>query len=300
MTFNILTPAQTVDINMDDGAIIRLRRHSKGKHRLLLSHGNGFAGDAYSPFWQLFLDSFEVIVFDIRNHGQNPLHHFAAHHINRFVLDFETIYAEIPKIFGAKPTVAFFHSISGITGLLQNLEHGQRWDALLVVDPPVIPEPGHALYQLAHSFELKLRDWALNRQQKFSSPNELAQTLMETKRLDHWQNGSHQLMAMTTLTQNTNGWNLTCPRTYESQIYDDNSELNIWAQLTELTGPVRFLGADPKLEGAWPPAFVNRAMHIEVGLPYSCITETTHMMQIERPQTVAKEFLSFLHNTGIT
>ena len=300
MTFNILTPAQTVDINMDDGAIIRLRRHSKGKHRLLLSHGNGFAVDAYYPFWQLFLDSFEVIVFDIRNHGQNPLHHFAAHHINRFVLDFETIYAEIPKIFGAKPTVAFFHSISAITGLLQNLEHGQRWDALLVVDPPVIPEPEHALYQLAHSFELKLRDWALNRQQKFSSPNELAQTLMETKRLDHWQNGSHQLMAMTTLTQNTNGWNLTCPRTYESQIYDDNSELNIWAQLTELTGPVRFLGADPKLEGAWPPAFVNRAMHIELGLPYSCITETTHMMQIERPQTVAKEFLSFLHNTGIT
>ena len=216
------------------------------------------------------------------------------------MLDFETIYAEIPKIFGAKPTVAFFHSISAITGLLQNLEHGQRWDALLVVDPPVIPEPGHALYQLAHSFELKLRDWALNRQQKFSSPNELAQTLMETKRLDHWQNGSHQLMAMTTLTQNTNGWNLTCPRTYESQIYDDNSELNIWAQLTELTGPVRFLGADPKHEGAWPPALVNRAMHIELGLPYSCITETTHMMQIERPQTVAKEFLSFLHNTGIT
>ena len=169
-----------------------------------------------------------------------------------------------------------------------------------MVDPPVIPEPGHALYQLAHSFELKLRDWAVSRQQKFSSPNELAQTLMETKRLDHWQNGSHQLMAMATLTQNTDGWNLTCPSTYESQIYDDNSELNIWAQLTELTGPVRFLGADPKIEGAWPPAFVNQAMHIELGLPYSCITETTHMMQIERPQTVAKEFLSFLHNTGIT
>ena len=70
MTFNILTPAQTVDISMDDGAIIRLRRHSKGKQRLLLSHGNGFAVDAYYPFWQLFLDSFEVVVFDVRNHGQ--------------------------------------------------------------------------------------------------------------------------------------------------------------------------------------------------------------------------------------
>ncbi len=131
MTFKISAPVQTVDISMDDGAIIRLRRHSEGKQRLLLSHGNGFAIDAYYPFWRLFLDSFEVVVFDVRNHGQNPRHDFASHDINRFVLDFETIHTRIPETFGAKPTVAVFHSISAITGLLQNLEYGQRWDALL-------------------------------------------------------------------------------------------------------------------------------------------------------------------------
>ena len=52
MTFKISAPVQTVDISMDDGAIIRLRRHSEGKQRLLLSHGNGFAIDAYYPFWR--------------------------------------------------------------------------------------------------------------------------------------------------------------------------------------------------------------------------------------------------------
>ena len=104
---------------MDDGAIIRLRRHSEGKQRLLFSHGNGFAIDAYYPLWRLFLDSFEVVVFDVRNHGQNPRHDFASHDINRFVLDFETIHTRIPEAFGAKPTVAVFHSISAITGLLQ-------------------------------------------------------------------------------------------------------------------------------------------------------------------------------------
>jgi len=299
MTFNIPTPAQTLDISMDDGAIIRLRRHSAGERRLLLSHGNGFAIDAYYPLWRLFLDNFEVVVFDVRNHGQNPRHDLASHHINRFVLDFETIHARIPEAFGAKPTVAVFHSISAITGLLQNLEYGQRWDALLAVDPSLMPEPGHALYQLAHAFELKLRDWAVGRPQQFSSPNELTQTLMNIKRLNRWQDGSHKLMAWATLTQKLAGWELACPGTYESQVYDGNAKLNIWAQLTGLTGPVRFLGADPKIEGAWPPAFVNQAIHTELGLPYSCITETTHMMQIERPQAVADELICFMHDAGI-
>ncbi len=299
MNFNIPTPAQTLDISMDDGAIIRLRRHSAGERRLLLSHGNGFAIDAYYPLWRLFLDDFEVVVFDVRNHGQNLRHDLASHHINRFVLDFETIHARIPEAFGAKPTVAVFHSISATTGLLQNLEYGQRWDALLAVDPSLMPEPGHALYQLAHAFELKLRDWAVGRPQQFSSPNELTQTLMNIKRLNRWQDGSHKLMAWATLTQKLAGWELACPGTYESQVYDGNAKLNIWAQLTGLTGPVRFLGADPKIEGAWPPAFVNQAIHTELGLPYSCITETTHMMQIERPQAVAEELICFMHDAGI-
>ncbi|MEE3280930.1 MAG: alpha/beta hydrolase [Pseudomonadota bacterium] len=299
MTFKISTPAQTVDISMDDGAIIRVRRHSEGKQRLLFSHGNGFAIDAYYPLWRLFLASFEVVVFDVRNHGQNPRHELASHHIDRFVLDFESIYARIPEEFGVKPTVAVFHSISAITGLLQNLKYGQRWDALLAVDPPVIPEAGHALYQRAHAFELKLRDWAVRRTQQFSSPNELTQTLMNMKRLNRWQDGSHKLMAVATLVQNSTGCELACPGTYESQIYDGNAKLNIWAQLAGLKGPVRFLGADPKIEGAWPPAFVNQAIHTELGLPYSCITETTHMMQIERPQAVADELACFIHDTGI-
>ena len=299
MASDFSPPVQTVDLSMDDGAIIRVRRHSEGKQRLLFSHGNGFAINAYYPLWRLFLDNYEVLVFDVRNHGQNPRHELASHYIDRFVLDFETIFARIPKDFGAKPTVAIFHSISAITGLLQNLKYGQRWDALLAVDPPVIPEPGHTLYQRAHTFELKLRDWATSRPQQFSSPNELTQTLMNMKRLNRWQNGSHKLMAAATLVQNSTGWELACPGTYESQIYDGNAKLNIWTQLTELTGPVRFLGADPEIEGAWPPAFVNWAIYTELGLPYSCITETTHMMQIERPKAVADELMRFIHDTGI-
>jgi pimeloyl-ACP methyl ester carboxylesterase len=78
MTSDFSTPVETVDISMDDGAVIRVRRHSRGKQRLLFSHGNGFAINAYYPLWRLFLDNYEVVVFDVRNHGQNPRQSFCA------------------------------------------------------------------------------------------------------------------------------------------------------------------------------------------------------------------------------
>ena len=69
------------DVKMEDGAMIRVRRHGiPGAPRLVLSHGNGLAIDGYFPFWGPLRDRYDVIVFDFRNHGQNPLHTAEGHH----------------------------------------------------------------------------------------------------------------------------------------------------------------------------------------------------------------------------
>ena len=49
-----------------------MRRHGNPDGvRLLVTHGNGFAADAYYPYWRHLLSEFDVLVFDFRNHGQN-------------------------------------------------------------------------------------------------------------------------------------------------------------------------------------------------------------------------------------
>jgi pimeloyl-ACP methyl ester carboxylesterase len=49
-----------------------MRRHGNPDGvRLLVTHGNGFAADAYYPYWRHLLSGFDVLVFDFRNHGQN-------------------------------------------------------------------------------------------------------------------------------------------------------------------------------------------------------------------------------------
>ena len=39
--------------------------------RLVLSHGNGFAANAYFSYWQYLLADFDLVMLEFRNHGQN-------------------------------------------------------------------------------------------------------------------------------------------------------------------------------------------------------------------------------------
>ena len=73
--FDVPAPGQMVPLLMRDGAEIRLRRYGDSTGlRLVLSHGNGLAINSYAPFWLSLTDQFDVIVFDVRNHGENPRH----------------------------------------------------------------------------------------------------------------------------------------------------------------------------------------------------------------------------------
>jgi pimeloyl-ACP methyl ester carboxylesterase len=72
MHFEVPAPSMTFDVTLEDGAQIRMRRQGNADGvRLLLSHGNGFAADAYFPYWQHLVPRFDLLVFDFRNHGQN-------------------------------------------------------------------------------------------------------------------------------------------------------------------------------------------------------------------------------------
>ncbi len=106
------------DAIMDDGAAIRLRRHGNpAGPRLVLAHGNGFAIEAYYPFWRLLATDWDLVIYDQRNHGWNPAHDVARHDLPGFVADLDRLRTLIDERFGARPTVGVFHSISAITAI---------------------------------------------------------------------------------------------------------------------------------------------------------------------------------------
>src|SRR5262245_27047501 len=149
MAFEIPSPSLTFEVPLTDGARILMRRHGNPDGtRLLVTHGNGFAADAYLPYWQQFLPAFDVVVFDFRNHGQNVPAKPANHHYEQFVRDLERVIQGVKSRLGEKPTAGIFHSMSGRTAMKHAVEVGWRWDALILFDPPNVPAPGHPLYPL--------------------------------------------------------------------------------------------------------------------------------------------------------
>ena len=82
VVWDIPEPHATFDVSLDDGSVTVVRRHGNPTGpRLVISHGTGLAVDLYVPFWSAFLDDFDLIVHDLRNHGWNDRGALANHTI---------------------------------------------------------------------------------------------------------------------------------------------------------------------------------------------------------------------------
>ena len=118
MAFSVPKPNTVLDLEMGDGAKIKVRLHGNSKgSRIFIANGNGFAIDGYLPFWGPLCDRFEIAAFDFRNHGQNPVatSGLPGHSYAQMTLDLNTVFTEVTDRLGKKTSIGIFHSMSGRT-----------------------------------------------------------------------------------------------------------------------------------------------------------------------------------------
>jgi pimeloyl-ACP methyl ester carboxylesterase len=302
MQFVVPVPHARLDLAMADGAVVHVRRHGNlGGPRVVLSHGNGFAIDGYFPFWRQLLGAFEVVVYDQRNHGENPLHDAAGHSIETFVVDMERIRAGIEAAFGRKRTAGLFHSVSAITALFHAARRGPQWDALVLFDPPIVPGDGHPLQALARGFELYLADWSKARPSRFAHTSELAEQFRRARAPRRWIDGAADLMAQAiTRPAPGGGYALACPPSYESAIYRENAFSTVWQALPRARARrnIFVVASDPAAADAKSPGKVCALLPSLFGIRHTAIADTGHLLQIERPEAVAHAAVTFLAEVG--
>lgn len=290
---------------MRDGAIVRLRRHGNPSGpRVALSHGNGLAMTAYYPFWRLLLADYDVVLFDVRNHGVNPLHGAEHHNWDNFRDDFEQVYQGIQTHFGAAPTAGIFHSLSSIASLDQTLTYGTRWSPLVVIDPPIFPPEGHPLVDMEERNMREMCTLARRRPQRYASYQAFADQLASRPAFARWVPGAHLLFAQATLRpdpapgRGEDGFILCCPREMEADIFVTNVDPTLWPRAGEIAAPIKVIGADPSLEFQHSPSILCRAFAEDRGLDYTMIEDTTHFLQIERPEAACEAVTAFLARHG--
>ena len=288
-------PRRVVDVEMSDGAIVRLRQHGQpGRRRLALSHGNGLATNACLPFWGPLGDDYELIVFDMRNHGENPLHDPSAHTWPRLKQDMGEIHAGIQLHFGEAPTIGAFHSLSAVAAVMSELDDGPRWAALALFDPPIFPRDEHPLQPIQHADMTVMTERAASRPPSYDTLEQFVARLRRQPAFRRWVPGSHRLLASTTLRPEGGRWILRNPRELEADVYRNNIDPTVWPRMVNLRQPTILIAADPACPDASPPARICRAIHDELGIDYAMIPDTSHFLQIEEPESCRRLLNDFI------
>ena len=293
-------PRHSFEVRLEDGAIIKVRQHgNEAGPRLVLSHGNGLAIDGYLPFWGQLRHRYEVILFDFRNHGQNPLHRADAHLWPRFILDMEEVFHAINRELLHKPVAGLFHSLSGVTAAMHALKYGRRFDALVLFDPPLFPPEYHPLRVNQADDKNSLAARALRRTQRYKDPSILASQFRA--RFPAWQPEAYELMARATLRYDSDAgdWVLACPREFEAKTFSTNADPTLWERMGQVPVPMKLICGDPDLPDVMPPALIGRELAKQHNLAYEAIPGTSHFLQIEEPEACIRAMESFLAPLGL-
>ena len=288
-------PISVHKVQVDSETAIFLRRHGNPSGpRLILSHGNGMAIDLYFPYWSLLAGEFDLIIYDLRNHGWNEVTPLEDHNVPRLIADHDAILDAIDHQYGWKSQAGIFHSLSALVSLLSPMR-GERYAGLMLFDPPLC-KPGRS-YQEFEEAAVRTAGFARRRTDRFSSREKLTEVLPFFPPFQRFVSGTFELLAESTLRESGDeGYELRCPREYEAQIVDYAGVFGVAVDFETLKCPVKVIGADPTVPFSYLPSL---DMSDIMSVNYDFLPDATHFLQLEQPERCAGATLEFLESIGL-
>ncbi|MCY3666994.1 MAG: alpha/beta hydrolase [Gemmatimonadetes bacterium] len=291
IVWEVPEPLSTHDVRMDDETVITLRQHGNPSGpRLVLSHGNGLATDLYYPFWSLLVDDFDLIIYDLRNHGWNPVSDLENHSLPTLAQDNDTILEAVDLHYGAKPRIGVFHSVAALATLLSPKKGGD-FAARVLFDPPVC-KPGRS-FKDYEDIAKRMAKTIRQSTSQFKTTQELVDILPYIPAWQHVVPGVFDLYARTTLREcaNGEGYEPRCPPEYQAQLIEYASAFAVLVDFQSLLCPTKVIGADPTLPYSYLPTLDLSDMST---VDYDFLPDTTHLLLLEKPQECVRSMLEFI------
>ena len=293
--YELPEPLSVLDVRLDADTVTTLRQHGNPSGpRIVVSHGCGLAVDLYYPFWSLLADDFDLMVYDLRNHGWNDVGAQRDHNVPTLIGDHDIILEAIDRHYGSKPTVGIFHSVTTVVALLS---FSKFYAALVLFDPP-LTQSGTSQIEL-HDAAERAAAMTRRRGHRFRSREEFEELLGILPLFKRTVPGVHELMARTTLRWSGDDqvYVLRCPREYEAQLMDYARSFFPLLDLDLLACPTKVVGADPTLPHAYLPTLDQR---LASAMDYDFIPEATHFLQLEKPAECAALTREFIARHGLS
>lgn len=294
--WEVPAPLATAEAHTPDGTCIIVRRHGNPEGpRLVLSHGNGLAIDLYYPFWSLLAARFDLVTYDLRNHGWNPLSDTRHHDVATFALDNDQVLRTVCRRFGEKPWVGVFHSLSAVSVLNQTPAGGGA-AALVLFDPPIFPPSGNALE--IDAMWQRFRFATRLRQERFERRSQFAETFLRSPMFKGALPGVADLAAQVLLrpASDGDGYELRCPLEYEARVFEYIFAYDYEPKPSDIPCPVKVIGGDPTGPFSFLPSVDLAGV---TGFHYDFVPGTTHFLQLENPEECVAIMSSFLEQQGL-
>lgn len=290
-------------ITLGDGARVAARRWGAEKPaRMVISHGNGLAIDGFLEFGMALADAFEVIAFDMRNHGQSGPGAVLADPWPRFVQDIPEIFDGIEAHFGAKPTHGAFHSLSSASTILAQGQNPRPWRSLTLYEPPVPPVADAGLLEQFLSLHAGLTERTRNRRRQFRDAAHLVASLGRSPTFGGIGAAALLRLAQAMLMRSDANpeapWELVCHPEMEANTFDTRRACDYWEGLARVNVPVQVvLGT---AHGHDMPILIETATCLAQSFGFDCakLEGGGHLMQLQRPQRSAEKALGFARAHG--
>jgi len=290
-TWEVPEPLSTHDVRVDDDTVITLRRHGNpAGPRLVLCHGNGLAIDLYYPFWSLLTDEFDLVVYDLRNHGWNSAGSVREQNIPTLIRDHDRLIEAIDRHYGKKPKIGVFHSVSALISLLSPTL-GSGFTARVLFDPPLCkPDDSYAEFERAST---RVAVLTRRRTGHFKTREAFANFLPYLPVFQRVVPGVCDLVARTTLRESADGdgFVLRCPPEYEARLVDYARAFAVLVDFEALRCPTKVIGADPTLPYSYLPTMdLSNILTVD----YDFVPEATHLLQLEQPEECVAAMREFI------
>lgn len=287
------------EVLLDDGASASVRVYGQGP-RLICSHGNGLAIDAFQSFWEHFTDDYQTVVFDFRHHGRSsPYRQPVPQAWPQLVRDYEAIMRGITRELGAAPSLGAFHSMSALTTLLHAADYETPWIGIVGFEPPVTPPSSYPEFESMRADSGRLAGRAAQRRTEFPGVQELFESYRRSSAFAGVDDAGLQALAASTLRWNADKklYELACAREFEASIFAMQDLEGAWERMCTVKLPVQLVAGEPKT-GMSPFVDIERVFARDGGFAFTTVKDASHFMQMEKPAECAAIVRAF--HAGLT
>ncbi|MFB9950542.1 alpha/beta fold hydrolase [Rhizobium puerariae] len=286
---------QRLTVELSDGATVSVRRWGpERERRIVLSHGNGLAADGLWVFGRELLTDFEVVAFDLRNHGQSAPADQPEMPWPRYIADIPEIFDAIIDGFGARETHGAFHSMSSACTLIAQTQNPRPWASLTLFEPPIAPASSPDLVAKFDVMQQGLAERTMARRREFPGPEDLARSFGRAPTFNGIPPDAILQLARATLRPADAGWQLACAAEIEASNFVTAVDLaRHWADFSRVDVPVQLILGDEAVHDMPLLARFGRSMEQSFGFSVITCPGTNHFMQLQQPAFCARQVAAF-------